>query len=65
MANWNVFLTYFDADVIIFQGTRLRMRTIQGRHNHSRSGQNSAQEDIKSFRGAGVLGSSAIMHAEC
>ena len=58
-----------DADVMIFQGTRLRMRTIPkvkpGTTQSLRSGQNGAQEDIKSFRAAGVLVNSAIMHAEC
>ena len=65
------FLTYFDADVIkksrrkIEDAHDTKRRESQGRHNHFQSGQNGAQEDIKSFRGAGVLGNSAIMHAEC
>ena len=54
------FVTYFDADITTCQGTRLRMRKIpkDGKAEETQSlrlGQNGAQEDIRSFPGAGVL----------
>ena len=61
------FLTYFNADIIIFQGTRLRMRTIlRPRTTQSlRSVQNGAQEGIRFSPGDGTMESSATTRAVC